>query len=69
MQQYESVSIIFALNQYIHIQILIIPNERDKTMMKRSSIHKRFKYIQDIFYKNIERIREIKTKLVYKNVS
>lgn len=38
-------------------------------MMKRSSIHKRFKHIQDIFYKNIERIREIKTKLVYKNVS
>lgn len=58
MQQYESVSIIFALNQYIHTQILIILNEKDKTIMKRSSIHKRFKHIQDIFYKNIERIRE-----------
>lgn len=36
--------------------------------MKRSSIHKRFKHTENIFYKNIED-REIKTKLVYKNVS
>lgn len=42
--------------------------------MKKSSIYKRFKHIQDVFYKNIEllvlkdREKQIQ-KFVYKNVS
>lgn len=67
MQKYESVSIIFVLN---HSQILIIPNEEEIKQWKEAQFIKDLN-IQKIYFIKIEDIkdREIKTKLVYKNVS